>query len=78
MSFALEAFANYPCSFTTCAGSMPTGGIHEKAIDEVMIDLVGSSGEEGENPAASSFISRYGTESEEEGNIREEEEKEGR
>ncbi|KAL0322109.1 UNVERIFIED_CONTAM: Ankyrin repeat domain-containing protein 13B [Sesamum calycinum] len=54
---------------------MPIGSIDEKAIDEVMIDLVGSSGEEERNPATFEFAYHHVNESDEERNIREEGEK---
>ncbi|KAL0444433.1 UNVERIFIED_CONTAM: hypothetical protein Slati_2166000 [Sesamum latifolium] len=55
--------------------SILIGSIDEKAIDEVIIDLVGSSGEEGENPTVSDSASRHVDEREEEGKSIEEKER---
>ncbi|KAL0373466.1 UNVERIFIED_CONTAM: hypothetical protein Sradi_3262300 [Sesamum radiatum] len=49
--------------------------IDERIMEELMIDLVGSSSRERENPAASDTTSRHRGESEEEGKNRKEEQK---
>ncbi|KAL0341552.1 UNVERIFIED_CONTAM: hypothetical protein Scaly_1817800 [Sesamum calycinum] len=51
---------------------MLTSSVDERAVGEVMIDLVGCSGENGGKPAISNSAFHHGGESKEEGNNKEE------